>query len=267
MTQIKYIHIHVPKNGGSTFNAILARHFGAQNMSNYKFSPGQIFSEDEKRNCLAAYPDCACINGHVFRFPGPVLPDTEYRYLTFLRQPIARLMSLYAYERKTSDPSHCSHRSFEEWIDIRLTSQDNALTNYQTFHICGGSLGEPFDFELARRILDTFFFVGIIEDFDNSLLVLAYKMKLSALEMNYRTVNATNSRSMFSINPQTRQRLEELNQIDMQLYEYAYAQHQQNLKGLGRGRLIWEQIKFSTIRLLPVVALNMAPPRRSSGTP
>ena len=110
MTQIKYIHIHVPKNGGSTFNAILARHFGAQNMSNYKFSPGQIFSEDEKRNCLAAYPDCACINGHVFRFPGPVLPDTEYRYLTFLRQPIARLMSLYAYERKTSDPSHCSHR-------------------------------------------------------------------------------------------------------------------------------------------------------------
>jgi hypothetical protein len=256
MTKTCYIHIHVPKNAGSTFNAILARRFGGRYLSDYKYPPGYILSEAEKREYVLAHPECECIGNHVFRFPGPPLPEVTYRYLTFLRHPVPRLVSLYAYERKTSDPSHCSHRPLEEWLDIRLTSRDSALTNYQTYHICGLDDPVKMSFDLARRTLEQFDFVGILEDFDNSLLLLARSLGWPLDDLYYRKVNETKSESTVAVNSQTRQRILDLNQLDLQLYEYGLERHRRNLSSMSRARLALDRFAFGAVRSLPRKVAN-----------
>src|SRR5262245_22245463 len=124
-----YVYIHIPKNAGQTFSRILDHYFKPDLGLPVETRPGHILSEVEKRDYLRRHPRLRCVTGHAFRYPGPALPGVQYHYLTFLRDPVERMVSLYAYEQQITPASHCSHGPIESWIDFRLT-EDNALTNF-----------------------------------------------------------------------------------------------------------------------------------------
>ena len=216
-----YINIHVPKNAGQTFTSILRRRFGPSMLRAPDTRYGQILSEDEKLSFLRQQPRVRCVTGHTLRYPVPPLPGRRYRYLTFLREPIERLVSLYAFEKKLeAGTQHASQGPIEEWIEIRLT-HDNALTNYQAFHVQGARHPAEVSLEAARRCLEDYFFTGITERFDDSLLLLARRARFSLHDLAYRSVNVTGSKTRVPISPRVRQRLVDLNPIDLALYEWA----------------------------------------------
>jgi hypothetical protein len=225
-----YIHIHIPKNAGTTFNGILRRQFGNQYVDVGEAWPGQVLSADEKALSLMSHAKSRCISSHSFRYPAPPRPGVEYRYITFLRHPIERMVSLYAFEKQltANNPAHSSHRSMEEWIESRLR-EDNALSNYQTFHILGGAAPGELNLEQACRLVDSFFLVGIVENFDSSLLLLASRMGRPYYNFAYRKENVTRALERFPITEALKQRLLDLNQLDLQLYQYAVQRLQQDL--------------------------------------
>jgi hypothetical protein len=149
---------------------------------------------------------------------------------------------LYAYERQvTADrPSHSAHGPIEAWIDARL-AEDNALTNYQAHHLLGlavpAGLEPGAELAQARQLVDAFFLVGVTEQFDDSLLLLARRMRLPVSAMSYRRVNVTHSQERFPINDHVRQRLLDLNQIDLELYEYARQKLALDLAGIPSAAL------------------------------
>jgi len=246
-----HISVHIPKNGGMTFDSILARVFGRGFARTEEGAAGRIMSAAEKADLLRQNPRIRCLSGHSFRFPGPVLPDCTYAYWTFLREPIARLVSLYVYEGQIAahNPQHSSHRPIEAWIDSRL-QEDNALTNYQAFHLMGASDPGQVSLDEARQRLDSFAFVGVAEAYDDSLIVLAQQQGWQPFDLFYRKQNVTGSKKRVVLNSRTRQRLLDLNQIDLALYEAARQRLAQALKDM-RPRLLaaWRR-DFARIRQL-----------------
>jgi hypothetical protein len=233
-----YINVHIPKNAGTTFNGILQRLFEKQYVDVGEERPGQVLSADEKARVLAKNAQARCFSSHSLRYPGPPAPGVQYRYLTFLRHPVERLVSLYAYEQQLEarNPAHSSHRPIQEWIEARL-QDDNALTNFQTFHLLGSRTLGDLNLEHAYRLVDRFFLVGIVERFNHSLLLLASRMRLPYYNFVYRKSNVTGSAERFPIDPALTQRLMDLNQLDLQLYEYALQRLEQDLAALPAGQL------------------------------
>jgi hypothetical protein len=233
-----YIHIHIPKNAGTTFNGILRRQFGHRYIDVGETWPGQVLSADEKAQVLARNAEARCISSHSFRYPAPPTPGVEYRYITFLRHPLGRLVSLYAFEKQVAanNPSHSSHRSMEEWVESRL-QEDNALTNFQTFHLLGLPAPGELDLEQAYRLVDSFFLVGIVESFDPSLLLLANRMRRPYYNYAYRKDNVTRSSERFPVTDALKQRLLDLNSLDLHLYDYAVQRLRQGLAAMPPHRL------------------------------
>jgi hypothetical protein len=134
---------------------------------------------------------------------------------------VARLISLYAYERqRTTGTGHSSQGPIEAWIEHRL-SEKNALENFQTMHLLGVPTADDLDLAHAKRLVDQFFLVGLTDEYDRSLELLGQRAGLGPDDLRYERVNVTNSKERFPVSSATRQRLLDLNLVDAQLYEYA----------------------------------------------
>jgi hypothetical protein len=221
---IVFLHIHIPKNGGSTFNSILARNFGREHLSLYHEKPGYFFSNSEIEQHLSHYGRFQSIASHNIRWPFLRYQGVSYHYVTFLRHPVDRALSLYFYERRqTKGTSHCSQLSFEEYLDLRV-QEDKALSNYQTYHICGGC-----DLEEAKDILRQFTLVGITDQYDESLVLLKKKIEVcAAFSICYtkRNVSTERYRGGYQITEDSLpsgvyQRIVALNSLDLELYDWA----------------------------------------------
>lgn len=213
------VFVHIPKNGGSTFRgSILARNFGRRHLNLYHEEPGYFFSGSEIEQLLSRYR-IDSISSHGIRWPLPRYRGVAY-YVTFLRDPVDRALSLYYHERrKTTGTSHCSQLSFEEYLDTRV-HEDNALSNYQTYHICGGC-----DLEAAKDILRQFMLVGLIDQYDESLILLRKRIEEIYPEFSIcytkRNVSAERFLNQESLPGEVYQRIVALNSMDLQLYEWA----------------------------------------------
>jgi hypothetical protein len=257
-----YIHLHIAKNGGQTFDLILRRLFGRGFVRAPEQRPGHVMTPEEKQRLLREPPHARCISGHAFRYPAPPLAGAEFRYLTFLRHPVARLVSLYAYEQQltANQAAHASHLPIEAWIEARL-AEDNALTNYQTFHLLG--LNDPAQVQSAASLaqacqrVDALFFVGLTERFDDSLLLLARRMRRPHQQFYYQRVNATGSRERFPISAAVRQHLLDLNQMDAELYSYAERKLDQALTAIPARRLAAQQQELARLNALGPAALPL----------
>lgn len=96
------IHLHMPKTAGSSLSEILGRNFAADE----KIS----FGEDDDA-LIARYPfeerrKLKLLHGHLRWGAASYLPQ-DCHYLTVLREPVARLASLYGYIKRT--PNHPQH--------------------------------------------------------------------------------------------------------------------------------------------------------------
>ncbi len=104
-------------------------------------------------------------------------------------------------------------KPFKEWVKNEYTH------NLQIKHIAGCD-----DVDLAIKILnEEMFFVGLVEFFDESLVMLRKKIRDKNLDINYEAKNvASNSyiKNKLLTNSTTRNILSEINQVDDVLYRY-----------------------------------------------
>ncbi len=84
--------VHLPKTGGTTFNAILASHFDETRVfpisseSLYSFSPAELTKYD-------------LFSGHADYFSLNFIPRRRVRRISFFRDPVKRLISWYRYKK------------------------------------------------------------------------------------------------------------------------------------------------------------------------
>jgi hypothetical protein len=207
------VFIHINKTAGSTVRYVLRSTFG---MDHCEVEPwhsqwgGAPFSSYDLHRLRKVYPRLQSIGGH--RVTGYVdlhEEGTEFRYFTFMRDPVRTCASRFQYNIQYRGKKNLI---FEDWI------QKDWTRNSQTRLIAGAA-----DFDKAIRIIrEKNIFVGLTERFDESMLLLKELVE-PRLNISYRPVNKASSNSIAQqllANETTHKMLVEANQVDQQLYDY-----------------------------------------------
>lgn len=207
------VFVHINKTAGTTVRYILRSSYGARHCDVEPWRgpwTDPPFSTSDLQRVRRLYPRLTSIAGH--RVSGYIdleEPGTEFRYLTFLREPVALCASRFQYRidhRKRTD------LSFDAWI------QKDWVRNAQTQRI-GGTVHAT---DAVSTITRKEMFVGLTEAFDESV-VLLQALRAPDLDIRYAPVNvAKGSRIARDLldDPRTRAMIVEANQADLELYRH-----------------------------------------------
>lgn len=206
------VFVHINKTAGTTVRYMLRSSYGARHCDVEPWHGAwedPPFSTPDLRRVRKLYPNLASIAGH--RVTGYADLDevgTDFRYFTFLREPISMCASRFQYQLDHRK----KERVFEEWI------QNDWVRDAQTQRIGGTT-----DASDAIAMLDKKeMFVGLTERFDESMVMLK-ELRAPDLNIAYERVNVAKrskiAKDLLS-DPATRQMIVEANRADLKLYEY-----------------------------------------------
>lgn len=221
------VFLHIPKAAGSSLRGIMKEHYSSSQTHRVygwrcqrKYDKFTAFPREKKKRIRY-------IEGHM-RFgiheyvPGPCA------YMTFLRDPVQRLLSHYYYI--FTRPNHYQYglvvgnnMSFDEFI---ASDSSRDAHNRQVFSTAGlsaqefSALEEPREaLDMARRNIEKHFaLVGFSEHFDTSLLLLKLAMGWDTFPFYVRRNVTKNTSSRSSVSASTIERIREYNSLDWQLY-------------------------------------------------
>ncbi len=153
------VSLHIPKTGGGTLLEVLSTKFGDRLQRAYQ--PPRPGSSRSDSDGWPDIPDPQCIHGHavVDRFGELIASCPTSRWITFLREPLASAVSFYHHMRR-----------HVPWGPNRAAFDDRGLQHYVLHQYNHDRYTKNVD--RCRAFAGEFFFVGVNERFDESLLVL-----------------------------------------------------------------------------------------------
>jgi hypothetical protein len=227
------IFIHVPKTGGLTMERLISRQYPPASTLWLSYQKPAQFSA-----FMALPPEARarlqCVMGHIpFGFHRH-LPGVSSVHATLLREPVTRFISEYRYLLRMPCegawmPPASAMRSLDAYFDFRV--ETNAI-NAQTSLISGHfpAIGETPPFaplpatalaEARQNLRDHFTVVGTTERFDETLLLLKYRMGWTR-PLHYARRNTAPERSSTEGLPRELvARIREHTRLDAELFEYA----------------------------------------------
>lgn len=226
------IFLHIQKTGGITLQRMLRRRLGkslkarAAGLLAEKNKPATVEQElQQKKNADRYVVGHFCYGIHQF-LPRP------YTYMSFLREPVARICSLYCYFQ--ANPTayyhhHAKNKSLEEFaLQTQLMELDNGQVRFlagdsKDFFINRTPIGK-----CDRALLETakqniaahFSFIGITAQFDQSVLLLQKIMDWDSCLYLRRNSSSSLIKSKAVVPDSTKQQIAERNWLDMQIYEH-----------------------------------------------
>jgi Galactose-3-O-sulfotransferase len=207
------VFVHINKTAGTTVRYILRSSYGARHCDVEPWEgtwSDRPFSTPDLLRVRRIYPRLVSIAGH--RITGHEdlqAPGIDFRYFTFLRDPVSMCASRFQYQighRKKK------HLVFEKWI------QSDWVRNAQTKRIAGTANAGDAISMIDRREM----FVGLTELFDESLVLLK-AVRAPDLDIRYARVNVAKSSTVAKellSNAATREMIVEANRADLELYDY-----------------------------------------------
>ena len=212
------ISLHLPKTAGTSFSKALEGHFGTQLLKDYVDFPINTPVFERNRAALKAgieiadrgLPGIKCVHGHFLPLKYLLLGDRqELRFITWMRNPVERLLSHYYFWKRTYDPQNTP----------RLLRQLHE-ENWSLERFClGPELRNVYSQFFWGFPLERFDFIGITEFYDEDLSFFSRKYLDVHLEP-YRENDGGNN-GQYQIGPGFRQQIEAYHAYDMSLYERA----------------------------------------------
>jgi hypothetical protein len=240
LVRVIVAHYHFFKNAGTSVDIILEHNFSAA-WSKIEFPKSKQHSNSQLvKDWLVQQPNIAAFSSHTALFPLPILDNTVIFPIVFLRHPIARLWSVYKFERKHRRVLNASiklaqSQDFAGYLNYQLDQPLNrSCRNFQTYRFSRLN-SQPNTTELERALngLDLLPIVGLVAEFDLSMQL--YRQAIAkyypAFELMSVHKNITSGDHLSlaekldsirdHLDPDTYRRLLEANQDDLQLYEAA----------------------------------------------
>jgi hypothetical protein len=238
------VFVHIPKTAGGTVRAMLsATASGPKVIDSGNFFKGTDHALEKigrKMRIAERATDQAVVIGHVPYGAYRARLPMEARYVTFLREPVDRVVSHF-YRHVMNWDGRAKVRfggveSLERALtDTHLPEISNlqpALNNLQTRCLCSdpeplGRLPES-ALEEAKDNLRRFAFVGIQERFTESLALFQDTLGLTLTPAPDRHVNLYRP-SVDDVDPEERRLIEEHNRLDADLYRHGQTLFEERL--------------------------------------
>jgi hypothetical protein len=219
-----FIHLHIPKTGGTTLRDIIQRQYRAEKIL-------MIPKLEESENILkevstSQINQLKLIQGHL-KYGIHNHFHRRAKYFAIIRDPINRVLSTYYYVlSQKNNPQNLSTSNNQMTIyDFVQSGVNPFLINGQTQLISGktGEIDNPIIeseelFSLAKENIENdFLFLGITEMFDETILIL--KNMLGWHMPYYSIANRTKKKPNYdAVNPTIISFIKEHNQLDIKLY-------------------------------------------------
>lgn len=183
-------HVHIPKCAGSSFRSLLQKHFLERHLNLYVNDTHFLFSKEQLADAIKAN-DPSSISSHFVRVFPRTIAGRRVRYVTFIRHPVKQFISYRNYICRTynaiadSNLLRClppagdklSSREFARWVLTRSPEdapfRENYITNFlahpaNDFTLRVDRQYKPRRIDIAKSVLDQFFFVGLVEKMQES---------------------------------------------------------------------------------------------------
>lgn len=167
------IHYHIFKNAGTSFEWSLKENLGtALHMYDSPGAGGILLSPD-----IVSYarsnPEVKAISSHQAVLPVPRIPKRNVISSILIRDPIARIRSIYAFERQQATISPGARKAkeldFKGYVEWRLSDTPVMFCNFQVYFCSRAKESVPDqiaterDLERAIENLDQIDLVGTVE--------------------------------------------------------------------------------------------------------
>jgi hypothetical protein len=182
------LHYHFFKNAGTSVDEILIRNFGSR-WATEEFSPcGMRSNVAAVQAYLREKPDLLALSSHTALLPVPDLGGRKVIPVIFIRHPVDRLKSAYAFERRQTADTVGSRLAKEkdfvgylrELLELRANGQ---ARNFQAHRLAFNEPSEAgSEEERALRTLGSLEFVGLVEAFEASMERLVVVLRTHFVE-------------------------------------------------------------------------------------
>ena len=220
---------HIPKTAGTTLSFIVARHFdedeifhirNPQQMKGPAYSPH--FGSLEQFTALVPEEKnrYRCIIGHMhFGVHRHVNASSEY--IAFIRDPVKRVISQYGQYVRMIKAGDINGEP--PTLEQFLSAKPAVMNNHQTRFISGRNFTEHTPESCYEKALENieahFAFVGLVERFDESLVLLSSKMDWQNATYVKRNTGIYRP-SLQDVPPSLLEKIHEANQWDHRLHQY-----------------------------------------------
>lgn len=229
------VYLHIEKAAGSTLHDIFSKnilgyHILLPYFYDRKLDNQQIFlKKEELARIKKFYPLLSGIGGHSVRsYANYEHFIDKILYVTFIRNPIERFYSHYFYQK--------------EVMSINWTLPKFIMSGHFDNFMCRKICGKPSFVDAAEEIEKKYFYVGLTEYFDNSLVEFKDKLiklyNYSNFDITYVVKNARSSRikSRVVIDNSFDEIVEEANIEDIKLYNFILNKKEDNINKIHIAR-------------------------------
>lgn len=209
------VHGHIFKNAGSTFDWSLQRSFGDGFLDHRDDQLMVKEGAEHVRELVLAQPGLAALSSHHLCNPLPEIDGVAFVPVYFLRHPLERIASVYSFEKQqdaqTPGAIEAKKKSFPGYVAWRMQPDvARTIRNYQTLFLAG-RLRRPSDqalglgvFGRAMATLRSVTRIGIVDRYDESMLLLEQSLRPLFPEIDLAYVKQNVSRKLASASLETR---------------------------------------------------------------
>jgi hypothetical protein len=218
--------VHIPKTAGTSLRAELAQLLAPDVNIEVDYADASRDYHERLDEAVAEFLDF--VRGHPVRFAsGHIMArhvlrirseNPDARFVTFVRDPVARLISDYRYQRSPRHPQHLEFRASVPDLDTYL--QLRGERNKMAQHLVSPSVLLAADpEECVEYVMRTYSFVGVQEMYDLSFRTLTALIGNPAWPRLRENVNADVSTEQ-KIEPELKERIRRANPLDCAIYDY-----------------------------------------------
>lgn len=215
----KVVFMHIPKTAGTSLRVFLVKaEYPSAMMELYP-----PFTPQQQADITAAMPSMQVAYGHVY-FGVHSQFNFDACYVTFLRDPVERVISYYNHNAYHHGSLH--HDAIQKGatlLDILRQESDPQTNNLMVRQISGldpvHMIAEEHYLQRAiANIKNDFVFVGLVERMHDSVQRLAEKLGWTDVA-EFPVDNVTPRRAVTDIDENTRSVVEQYNSLDRLLYD------------------------------------------------
>ena len=196
-------HGHIFKNAGTTFDWSLERNFASGFLDH---RDDKAMRELGAKHLLALADerrDLQAVSSHFLCRPLPQTEDIQFEPVYFLRHPLERIDSVYAFEKRqdadTSGARAAKSMDFRAYVGWRMRAEvARTIRDYQTCNIAGRHETEgpcEVNFRTLKGAMDNLWqvrCVGVVDRYDESMVTFEHVLQdfFPSIDLAYVRQNA-----------------------------------------------------------------------------